>query len=65
MWLPFRIASCSESPRLLTKASDGRQDATCPPVSRQDIEGLNRKMDELATRIEELAGKKPAKKQAA
>ncbi len=35
------------------------------PVSRQDIEGLNRKMDEMAARIEELAGKKPAKKQAA
>jgi polyhydroxyalkanoate synthesis regulator phasin len=32
------------------------------PVSRQDIEELNRKMDELAAQIEELPGKKPAKK---
>ena len=35
------------------------------PTSRQDIEELNRKMDELATRIEELAGKKPTKKETA
>lgn len=32
------------------------------PVSRQDIEELNRKMDELAAQIEELPGEKPAKK---
>jgi polyhydroxyalkanoate synthesis regulator phasin len=32
------------------------------PVSRQDIEELNRKMDELAAQIKELPGKKPAKK---
>ncbi|HEV57587.1 MAG TPA: DUF47 family protein, partial [Phycisphaerales bacterium] len=35
------------------------------PTSRQDIEELNSKMDEMAARIEELAGKKPAKKQTA
>lgn len=35
------------------------------PTSRQDIEELNRKMDELATQIEELAGKKPTKKETA
>ncbi|RLC90344.1 MAG: hypothetical protein DRI79_05200 [Chloroflexi bacterium] len=34
------------------------------PVSRQDIEELNRKIDELAARVEELAGRKGTKKQA-
>lgn len=33
------------------------------PASRQDVEELNRKMDELAAQIEKLADKKPAKKQ--
>ena len=33
------------------------------PVSRQDIEELNRKIDELAVQVEKLAGKKAAKKQ--
>jgi len=34
------------------------------PVSRQDIEELNRRIDELAARVEELAGRKGTKKQA-
>jgi len=34
------------------------------PVSRQDIEELNRKIDELAARVEELASRKGTKKQA-
>ena len=34
------------------------------PISRQDIEELNRKIDELAARVEELAGRKGTKKQA-
>ena len=34
------------------------------PTSRHSIEELNRKMDDLATRIEELADKKPTKKAA-
>ena len=33
------------------------------PVSRQDIEELNRKIDELAARIEKSAGRKGTKKQ--
>jgi len=35
------------------------------PTSRQDIEELNSKMDDLAAQIEELTGKKPTKKEAA
>ena len=31
------------------------------PVSRQDIEDLNRKMDELAAQVEKLAGEKSKK----
>ena len=31
------------------------------PVSRQDVEELNRKIDELAARIEKPAGEKPKK----
>ncbi len=34
------------------------------PVSRQDIEELNRKIDELAARVEGLAGRKRTTKQA-
>ncbi len=33
------------------------------PVSRQDIEELNRKIDELAARIEKLEGRKGTKNQ--
>jgi polyhydroxyalkanoate synthesis regulator phasin len=35
-----------------------------PVASRKDIEALNQKIDELTTMVEELAGKKPTKKQA-
>ena len=35
------------------------------PAPRQDIVELSQKIDELTVRIEELAGKKPAKKQTA
>jgi polyhydroxyalkanoate synthesis regulator phasin len=31
------------------------------PVSRQDLDELNRKVDELAAQIEKLAGEKPQK----
>jgi hypothetical protein len=33
-------------------------------ASRKDIEELNQKIDELTAMVEELAGKKPTKKQA-
>ncbi len=33
------------------------------PVSRHDIEELNRKIDELAARIEKIAGREETKKQ--
>ena len=32
-------------------------------VSRKDVEALSQKIDELTARIEDLAGRKPAKKQ--
>ena len=35
-----------------------------PPASRRDIEELGQQIDELTIKIEELAGKKPEKKQA-
>jgi len=34
-----------------------------PRASRKDIEELSQKIDALAAKVEELAGKKPAKKQ--
>ncbi len=36
---------------------------SAPLASRKDIEELSQKIDELAVRVEELAGKKPAKKE--
>lgn len=38
--------------------------ANVPVATRKDIEALNQKIDELTTMVEELAGKKSAKKQA-
>jgi polyhydroxyalkanoate synthesis regulator phasin len=38
--------------------------SSVPVASRKDIEALNQKIDELTAMIEELAGKKPTKKQA-
>ena len=32
-------------------------------VSRKDVEALSQKIDDLAAKVEELVGKKPAKKQ--
>ena len=32
-------------------------------ASRKDVEALSQKIDDLAAKVEELAGKKPAKKQ--
>ena len=34
-------------------------------VSRRDVEALSQKIDDLAAKVEELVGKKPAKKQTA
>lgn len=34
-------------------------------ASRKDVEALSQKIDELTAKVEELAGKKPAKKQTA
>ena len=53
-----------EEMRRLVREELDKRNIGVPRASRKDIEELTQKIDDLATRIEELAGKKPAKKQA-
>ncbi|MDY6876786.1 MAG: hypothetical protein SWK90_11380 [Chloroflexota bacterium] len=53
-----------EALRKLVRQELDKARASVPVISRKDIEELGHKIDELTTKVEELAGKKPTKKQA-
>ena len=52
-----------EELRKLVREELDKARASAPVIVRKDIEELSQKIDELTARIEELAGKKPTKKQ--
>ncbi|HEC34602.1 MAG TPA: hypothetical protein ENI37_07790 [Chloroflexi bacterium] len=52
-----------EELRKLVRQELDKARAGVPVVSRKEIEALSQKIDELAAQVEELAGKKRAKKQ--
>ncbi|MEE9615883.1 MAG: hypothetical protein V3T90_02615 [Anaerolineae bacterium] len=53
-----------EELRKLVRQELDKARASVPVISRKDIEELSQKIDALAAKVEELADKKPAKKQA-
>jgi len=53
-----------EELRKLVREELDKARASVTPVSRQDIEELNRKLDELAAQVEKLAKKKTTQKSA-
>ena len=52
-----------EALRKLMREEIDKIHGTMPVASRKDIDELNQKIDELTAMVEELAGKKPTKKQ--
>jgi len=52
-----------EELRKLVRQELDKARASMPVISRKDVEDLSQKIDELAARVEELGGKKAAKKQ--
>ena len=54
-----------EELRKLVRQELDKARANVPVISRKDVEDLSQKIDELTAKVEELAGKKPAKKQTA
>jgi len=52
-----------EELRKLVRQELDKARASVPVISRKDIEELSQKIDALDAKVEELAGKKPAKKQ--
>ena len=53
-----------EELRRLVREEFDKLNINVSPASRKDVKELGQKIDKLATKIEQLAGKKPAKKQA-
>ncbi len=51
-----------EELRKLVRQELDKARANVPVISRKDVEALSQKIDELTVKVDELAGKKPAKK---
>jgi len=54
-----------EELRKLVRQELDKARANVPVISRKDVENLSQKIGELTVKVEELAGKKPAKKSTA